>query len=148
MAGKGRASGEGTVRKHPNRELRPSFGGRTNLSFYAESEALAKRGKAKKDLLDNPRSFDAKRVTLGEYLERWIEGPLRDAVAKKTRDDYAWICRKHLIPFNVARDADSPPRLADEEDEKLTLSSGSPPANSPPSSGPPPRPGIASRPSS
>ena len=190
MAGKGRASGEGTVRKHPNRdlyearlliprELRPSFGGRTNLSFYgkSEGEALEKRDRARRDLLDNPRSFDAKRVTLGEYLERWIEGPLRDAVATKTRDDYAWICRKHLIPelghvrlqeltaehlddlyarkrregystrtvgyvhstvrvalqravkkrlipFNVARDADPPPRSAYEEDEKLTLSSG------------------------
>lgn len=55
MVGKGRTSGEGTVRKHPNRELyearlliprelRPSFGSRTNLGFYAKSqEALDRR---------------------------------------------------------------------------------------------------------
>jgi len=31
--------------------------------------------------------------------------------------------KKRLVPFNVARDADPPPRSEDEEDEKLTLSS-------------------------
>ena len=42
--------------------------------------------------------FDARRVTVGQYLERWIEGPLKGSVAKKTHDDYTSLAKKHLIP--------------------------------------------------
>lgn len=35
---------------------------------------------------------------MGEYLNRWVEGPLKTSVARKTHDDYSWIVRKHLTP--------------------------------------------------
>jgi integrase len=44
------------------------------------------------------RGHPLQRQTVGEYLEGWIEGPLKGSVAPKTYADYAWICRKHLIP--------------------------------------------------
>lgn len=37
----------------------------------------------------------------------WTEGRLRDSVSEKTRDDYAWICRKHQTPSK-----NSPPKNA------------------------------------
>jgi hypothetical protein len=34
--------------------------------------------------------FDADRLTLGEYMERWLEGPLKRSVATNTYEDYAY----------------------------------------------------------
>jgi len=64
-------------------------------SFYGKSEAGRKLREALRERGFSP-SVD--RITVGEYLERWIEGPLQESVSKKTHDDYAWICCKYLIP--------------------------------------------------
>lgn len=68
-------------------------------SFYGKSRAVALR-KLCEAMRDREQGFstDSDRLTIGEYLERWVEGPLRESVAEKTYDDYSWICRKHLIP--------------------------------------------------
>jgi integrase len=102
MARKKRASGEGTIRKRPNGlwEARLSISGQYRTkSFYGKTQAEAhrKREEARK-ALEAGHSLDSQRQTVGEYLEGWIEGPLNGSVAPKTYADYAWICRKHLIP--------------------------------------------------
>ena len=43
-------------------------------------------------------SLDSQNQTVGVYLRRWLEGPLKDSVAPKTYADYSWIACKHLIP--------------------------------------------------
>lgn len=35
---------------------------------------------------------------MGEYLKRWLDGPLSSSVSPKTYEDYAYLCRKHAIP--------------------------------------------------
>jgi integrase len=102
MARKKRASGEGTIRKRPNGHWEASLsisGQYRTKSFYGktQAEACRKREEAR-NALEAGRSLDLQRQTIGEYLERWIEGPLKGSVAPKTYADYAWICRKHLIP--------------------------------------------------
>ena len=74
------------------------FGGRPR-SFYGKSKAEAVR-KLREAMRDREQgiSADVDRLTIGQYLKGWIEGPLRESVADLLRDDYAWICRKHLIP--------------------------------------------------
>ena len=68
-------------------------------SFYGKSKGEAVR-KLRASLRDREQglSTSVDKLTIGQYLERWVEGPLRESVSAKTRDDYAWICRKHLIP--------------------------------------------------
>ncbi len=96
-----RASGEGTIRKRPDGlwEARLSVPGRKPKSFYGktQAEALRKRAEAKRALEDG-LSFDSREQTVGHYLERWLDGPLKQTVWISTYEDYAWICRKHLIP--------------------------------------------------
>ena len=44
------------------------------LGMVAEKEAKRKRSKALADLIKNgPRAFDPRRITFGEWLERWID---------------------------------------------------------------------------
>jgi integrase-like protein len=35
---------------------------------------------------------------MGEYMERWLEGPLKRSVATSTYEDYAYRTRKYVIP--------------------------------------------------
>ena len=99
--GKKRASGEGTVRKRPDGlwEARLSTPGHRPKSFYGktQAEALSKRAEAKKALEDG-LSFDSREQTVEQYLERWLDGPLKQSVWISTYKDYAWVARKHLIP--------------------------------------------------
>jgi len=100
-----RAKGEGTVRlradgryegREPPETVPP---GEKQRSVYgrSEREVLRKLREIRRDR-EQGLNFDAARLTVGEYLERWIEGPLKGSVAKKTQDDYAHMSRRHLIP--------------------------------------------------
>ncbi len=105
MAERRRAKGEGTVRERSDGlweareppEIVP-FGEKPR-SFYGKSKSEAVR-KLREALRERERGFSPSvdRITVGEYLERWIEGPLRESVSEKTYDDYAYVCRKYLIP--------------------------------------------------
>lgn len=104
MVDRRRAKGEGTVRERSDglweaREPPEVAFGESPRSFYGKSKAEAVR-KLREAMRDRERGFsaDVDRITIGRYLEDWVEGPLRESVSEKTRDDYAWICRKHLIP--------------------------------------------------
>lgn len=97
-----RADGEGMIRKRSNGvwEARLSIPGQYRTkSFYGKTQAEARRKRAEAEkALEAGHSPDSQKQTVGEYLEGWIEGPLKGAVAPKTYADYCWICRKHLIP--------------------------------------------------
>ena len=105
MADRRRARGEGTVRERSDGlweareppEVVP-FGEKPR-SFYGKSKAEAVR-RLREAMRDREQGYsaDIDHLTIGQYLEEWIEGPLRDSVSDKTRDDYTWLCRKHVIP--------------------------------------------------
>ena len=105
MTDRRRAKGEGTVRQRSDglwEAREPPEGvpfGEKPRSFYGKSKSEAVR-KLRASLRDREQglSTEVDKLTIGQYLERWVEGPLRESVSAKTRDDYAWICRKHLIP--------------------------------------------------
>ncbi len=107
--GKKGTSGGGTVRTRKDgtkearllvpQEYRAAVG-RTYLYFYGktEKEAKRKRSKALADLIKNgPRAFDARRITFGEWLERWIDS-LPGTVAENTRSFYEHRARTYLKP--------------------------------------------------
>lgn len=102
MARKKRADGEGSIRKRSNGvwEARLSIPGQYRTkSFYGKTQAEARRKRAEAEkALEAGHSLDSQNQTVGEYLERWLEGPLKESVAPKTYSDYSWITRKHLIP--------------------------------------------------
>lgn len=102
MTKKKRADGEGSIRKRPNGtwEARLSIPGQYKTkSFYGKTQAEARRKRAEAEkALEDGHPLDSQKQTVGEYLEGWLEGPLKTSVAPKTYADYAWICRKYLIP--------------------------------------------------
>ncbi len=102
MTKKKRADGEGSIRKRPNGtwEARLSIPGQYKTkSFYGKTQAEARRKRAEAEkALEAGHPLDSQKQTVGEYLEGWLEGPLKTSVAPKTYADYSWICRKYLIP--------------------------------------------------
>ncbi len=111
MVKKGRSAGEGTVRVRKDgtvearylvpREIRPALGGRTYLYFYGktEAEAKAKRSAAVADLIRRgPKALDVERITFGEWLQRWLDGPLKGSVSEGTYGFYSYRARTYLIP--------------------------------------------------
>jgi integrase len=107
--GKKGTSGGGTVRTRKDglkeaRLLVPkeyrAVVGRTYLYFYGktEREAKDKRSAALSDLIQRgPRVFDARRITFGEWLERWIDS-LPGNVAENTQGFYEHRARTYLKP--------------------------------------------------
>jgi integrase len=96
-----RAKGEGTIRRRTDGlwEARLSVPGRrTPKSFYGKTQAEALRKREEAKAVDRGIDFDAGRLTLGEYMERWLSGPLKQSVWARTYEDYAWLTRKHITP--------------------------------------------------
>ena len=102
-----RANGEGSrPRKKPNgryeaRATLDTPAGRRRVSFYGATakEAAEKRTAA---IADRDRGIlftDPGRLTVGEYLERWLSDTVRYQVAESTYETYQRVCRNHLIPF-------------------------------------------------
>jgi len=74
--------------------------GKTYLYFYGktEREAKDKRSAALSDLIQRgPRVFDARRITFGEWLERWIDS-VPGNVAENTQGFYEHRARTYLKP--------------------------------------------------
>jgi integrase len=106
---KKRANGEGTVypRKDKNGKVtgyRGSYWAQTAngpkrryVSGKTKSEALAALRKAAVDR-DGGLVFDAQNLTLGNYLDRWINDSVRDTVRQRTWERYEQIVRVHLKP--------------------------------------------------
>lgn len=104
-----RAAGEGHVRFRKEeklwearlyvpKKLRPLYDGKSYLSFYSreQSEALDKRAQAKKDMDEGKTS--PKELTVGKYLERWLDGPAAQNRSARTYEDYEKHARRYLIP--------------------------------------------------
>jgi integrase len=102
-----RANGEGSKprRKSNGRyEARATLDtptGRKRVSFYGATakEAADKRTAAIADRNRGALFVDPGRLTVGEYLERWLSDTARYQVAPSTHGRYQRTCRNHLIPF-------------------------------------------------
>src|ERR671916_2883929 len=91
MVDRRRAKGEGTVRERSDGlweareppEVVP-FGEKPR-SFYGKSKAEAVR-RLREAMRDREQGYsaDIDRLTIGRYLEDWVEGPLRESVSEKT----------------------------------------------------------------
>ena len=87
-----RAKGEGTIRlradgRYEGRESPETVPpGERQRSVYgsSEREVIRKLRELRRDR-EQGLNFDAAGLTVGEYLERWTEGPLKGSVAKKTQ---------------------------------------------------------------
>lgn len=82
------------------REMRATLG-KTYLYFYHKQKSEAKRKRQAglaKLLQDGPRAFNAERITFGEWLERWLSGPLKSSVSEGTYGFYEGRARRYLIP--------------------------------------------------
>lgn len=109
MADRKRTRGEGTVRDHKGglkearlyvpKELRHKTGGKARVSFYGPTEAAAlkKKREFERDL-EKGFSLESRKLTVGEYLKRWLDGPLKRRVSARTLQDYRYHAEKHLIP--------------------------------------------------
>lgn len=102
-----RANGEGSKpRKRPDGlyEARATLntpGGRKRVSFYGKTakEAAEKRTAAIADRNRGALFTDPGRLTVGEYLSRWLSDTARYQVADSTYDTYRRVTENHLIPF-------------------------------------------------
>jgi len=102
-----RANGEGSKprRKSNGRyEARTTLDtptGRKRVSFYGATakEAADKRTAAIADRNRGALFVDPGRLTVGEYLHRWLTDTARYQVAPSTHGRYQRTCRNHLIPF-------------------------------------------------
>lgn len=99
------ANGEGSVSKYgdgrwcarhtfhtPEGPKRKAFYGRT------KAEALAKRNRASADFQNGLMVFDTENVSLGEYMERWLNDSKKDNLAPRTFANYRSHIRGHLVP--------------------------------------------------
>jgi integrase len=109
MTERKRARGEGTVRDHKGglkearlyipKELRHKTGGKARISFYGPTEAAALRKKREFERdLEKGFSLESRKLTVGEYLRRWLDGPLKRRVSARTLQDYRYHAEKHLMP--------------------------------------------------
>jgi len=102
-----RANGEGSKpRKKANgryeaRATLETPAGRKRVSFYGATakEAAEKRTAAVADRNRGALFSDPGRLTVGEYLERWLSDAARYQVAASTHGRYRRTCANHLIPF-------------------------------------------------
>ena len=102
-----RANGEGSKpRKKPNGryEARATMNtptGRRRVSFYGATakEAAEKRTAAIADRNRGVLFTDPGRLTVGEYLERWLADSARYQVAESTYGRYRRTCSNHFVPF-------------------------------------------------
>jgi hypothetical protein len=89
-----RGNGEGTISRRKNGGWMAQYyvytaKGRKRKPLYGKTRAEAAR-KLARALSDreNGLTFDAGRITLGEYLERWLTGSVRGTVRLSTSFAY------------------------------------------------------------
>jgi integrase len=73
--------------------------GRKRKTIYGKTrqEVATKLAKALSDR-ESGLTFDAGNLTLGDYLNRWLHGSVRDSVKQRTFENYEGVVRKHLVP--------------------------------------------------
>ena len=99
MARKIRGKNEGSIQQRPNGTWRVQLsadGKRISKGFKTKAEAQEWLRNTQTDI---ERGFDyqASKVTLGEYLPRWLENT-QASLRPKTADQYERIVHKHILP--------------------------------------------------
>jgi integrase len=104
MAKRKRAHGEGTYKRRKDGRWEAQYtiytpSGSKRKSIYARTKADV-AAKLRKILADRDGGvcFDAENLSLGEYLDRWLEGSVKDSVWHTTYRDYAGHVRNHIAP--------------------------------------------------
>jgi integrase len=104
MAKGKRAHGEGTYKKRKDGRWEAQYtiytpSGTKRKSVYArtKAEVVTKLRKALADR-DGGVYFDAENLSLGEYLDHWLEGSVKGSVWHTTHRDYAGHVRNHIAP--------------------------------------------------
>ena len=99
-----RGNGEGTIHRRKDGGWCAQYTvytgeGRKRKTLYGKTRAEV-GGKLAKALSDREGglAFDAKNLTLGEYLDLWLEDSVRDTVRATTFERYEQIVRLHIRP--------------------------------------------------
>ncbi len=103
--GRQRANGEGSIsnrkdgRKDVELTVRGPFGeNRLRTTKKNRTEALAWIEQMKRDYADGGLDLKAKTLTVGEYLDLWIQDSVEGVVSRHTYSDYESKVRLHLNP--------------------------------------------------
>jgi len=75
-------------------------GGRERRTLYAKTRTEAAR-KLARAIGERDTGFvvDAGRLTMGDYLERWLEDSVKGTVRTSTYEAYRYMVEPHLVPF-------------------------------------------------
>jgi len=99
--GKKRATGEGTLRQRPDGRWEwrtpPSFPVKKSLYAGRQEDVLKKRDEFLKDF-EQGLDLDAKKLTVAEYLDLWLEEAVEGSVWYTTFRDHERNVRLHLKP--------------------------------------------------
>ena len=97
--GKKRAAGEGTLRQRPDGRWEwrtpPSFPVKKSLYAWRQEDVLKKRDEFLKDF-ERGLNLDARKLTVGEYLDLWLEDAVEGSVWYTTYKDHERNVRLHL----------------------------------------------------
>jgi len=101
---KKRGNGEGSITRRKNGGWCAQYvvytaEGPKRKTLYGKTrgEVAAKLSRALADR-EGGLVFDAGKLTVGEYLDRWLSHSVRDTVRQKTYERYESIVRVHLVP--------------------------------------------------
>jgi integrase len=99
-----RGNGEGTISRRKNGGWMVQYyvytakgGKRKTLYGKTRVEAARKLARALSDR-ENGLTFDAGKITLGEYLDRWLTDSVRGTVRLSTFERHEQIVRVHVSP--------------------------------------------------
>lgn len=96
-----RGNSEGTIRKRPDGrwEARISLpgGGRKSLYGVTRAEVAQKLTALQRDL-DRGLPVPDDRLTVGQFLDRWLEASVKPSVRPRTYESYAGHVHRHLKP--------------------------------------------------
>src|ERR687886_1138927 len=103
-----KANGEGSIYEHKRNGKKVGYRGaytvytaegpkRRYVTGKTREEVRAKLTKAMADR-DGGMIFDAGKLTVGEYLDRWLRDSVKGTVKETTYANYAYINRVHLSP--------------------------------------------------
>src|SRR5215212_9405117 len=99
-----RGNGEGSISRRKNGTWRAEYvvytaEGRKRRTIYGKTrkEVAGKLAKALADR-NSGLTFDAGKLTVGEYLDRWLADSVRGTVRQRTYERYEQIARVHIKP--------------------------------------------------
>ncbi|MEJ7873371.1 MAG: N-terminal phage integrase SAM-like domain-containing protein, partial [Rubrobacteraceae bacterium] len=103
---KSRANGDGDVFPRKNKagqitSYRGAYVGPDGKRRYVSGRTKEKARKALREARANADAglvFDAGKLSLGDYLDRWLKDSVRDTVRQRTYERYESIVRVHIKP--------------------------------------------------